>query len=95
MSERHPSPITGYVDAVDLDHEFDPIGCTFAPTLEDLYYTYDDRERTCLKECGVYRVEIRVLEKIPGGQIRFLNNELLAAGDVSVNTLGDKLKIVF
>ena len=78
MSERHPSPITGYVDAVDLDHEFDPIGCTFAPTLEDLYYTYDDRERTCLKECGVYRVEIRVLEKIPGEKVAELLHDIEA-----------------
>jgi hypothetical protein len=64
--------LTGYVDKVDLDCEFVDIGCTFAGDLEALYYGCTDNPRTCLKECGVYRVEIRVVEDIPGEKVAAL-----------------------
>lgn len=46
-----------FMCAVDWEHELESIDCTVHSYLDSAL-----ERRPCLKECGVYRVEIKVVE---------------------------------
>jgi len=64
--------IRSYIDSVDFDEESWQYPTTIYPELID----FKKYGKNCITDCGVYRLEIKVIEALSGDQVRAILQEI-------------------